>query len=56
MRQILAAPQVVQQQFVRADWLRQVLEDRYNPAHAYPLWLVLSLELWLQQQATNRSL
>ena len=56
VRQILAAPQVVQQQFVRADWLRQVLEDRYNPAHAYPLWLVLSLELWLQQQATNRSL
>lgn len=47
---ILAQPEIVRREFVRAEWLQQALTFGSDwPQNRAFLWLCLSLELWLQR-------
>lgn len=54
VRHILAQPEIVRREFVRASWLQQALTFGADwPQNRAFLWLCLSLELWLQRFWVN---
>ncbi len=53
VRAILARPQIVEREVIRRDWLEQaVAELAEGTGDPFPLWLCVSLELWLQRYWT----
>lgn len=53
IKKVLEFPQIVERGWVRQDWLTHELERDSRTLEGFILWLVLSLELWLQHYWHN---
>jgi asparagine synthase (glutamine-hydrolysing) len=50
VRAILNRPQIVRREMVRAEWLQQAWHEVTDgPGDWFPLWMCLSLELWMSR-------
>jgi hypothetical protein len=47
---LLHDPCIVEKRYVSADWLRREQSGAGWQFDGYPLWLALTIELWLQNQ------